>query len=249
MYGVTHIVSVDAPCPGCKQSLASHPRSGRSGPVQASGIVVICGRCVHADVRAPQKLCWALLPGPLTVDEYLSLYHDRRPSAPPCPACSGPTVYHGVYERNVAQDPVIPTLVPIYRFRCRRADCPVVTITLYPPFITPYMPFPTAVREDALRAHDQERVPWERIAQGLGVAPDTVRRWARRLRARAIDLAGAFMAGVSACGPTLALPPSRDGPALWALGDAAAHAVDHTDWPRLGIGRLDLIRGPMPVWA
>jgi hypothetical protein len=242
-------VSVDALCPGCKQSLASHPRSGRSVPGQTDGIVVVHGRCIVSGVRAPQKLCWSLLAGPLTLDEYLDLYRDRRPPAPPCPACGGPTGYHDTYERYVAEDSADPTLVPMYRFRCRRADCPVVTITLYPVFITPYMPVPTQMREDAVRAHDEGRMSWERIAEAVGVASDTVRRWARRLRARVPDLAAAFMAAVAGFDPTANLPPARAGPSLWALGDAAAGAVGFTPWPRLAVGRLDLSRGPMPVWA
>ena len=242
-------MSVEAACPGCKERLASHPRSGRFIPAPVDGIVVVHGRCIVGGVRAPQKLCWAVLLEPVTLDDYLGLYADHQPDPPRCPACGGPTGYHGTYTRNVANDAGTLTPVPMYRFVCGRAECPVVTITLYPVCITPYMQVPTQVREDAVRTHDEGRMSWERIAEGIGVASDTLRRWARRLRARAPALAAAFMAAVSDFDPRAILPPARAGPALWVLGAAAADAVHLTRWPRIAVARLDLIRGPMPVWA
>jgi len=249
VVGVTHVVSVDAPCPGCKQSLALHPRSGRAVSAPEDGIVIVHGRCIVAGVRAPQKLCWTPLGGALTVAEYLDACARQRPQAPSCPACGDPTAYHGTYERGVAEDSATRTMVPIYRFRCRRADCPVVTITLYPVFITPYMTVPTPTRENAVRTHDEGRLTWERIAEDIAVSSDAVRRWARRLHARVPDLASAFVAVVVRFDPTVSLPPARAGPHLWLLGDTAAGAIGLTPWPRLAVTRLDLTSGPMPVWA
>lgn len=249
MLGVTHTVSVNAPCPACKHSLVRHPRSVAAAQARADGIVVVRGRCVVNGVRAPQKMCWVLLSGPLTTEQYLAAYAHTPPPAPPCPGCTGPTIPHGHFWRRLADDTAHPTLIPIYRVRCPRADCPVVTITLYPPFVTPYMPFPTAVREQVLRDHDEHRTPWHRLAQAYGVAEDTLRRWARRLRARAAALRAGFLALAIAYDPHARPPPARDPPSLWALGDAAAHAIDAPGWPSLAVARLALALSPLPVWA
>lgn len=242
-------MSVDAPCPACKQSLACHAPSATSAHVHTGAVVVVRGRCIVDGVRAPQKLCWVLLSGPLTATEYLEAYAHAPPPAPSCPGCGGRAVHHGRYLRLVADDPAYPTPIPIYRARCEREDCPVVTITLYPPFVTPYMPFPTDVREQALRDHDERLTPWHRLAQAHRVAEDTVRRWARRLRVRAAALRAAFMAIAITYDPHSRLPPARDPPSLWVLGDAAAHAVDASGWPRLAVARLALTLSPLPVWA
>jgi transposase-like protein len=215
----------------------------------ADGIVVVRGRCIVNGVRAPQKFCWVPLSGPLTAMEYLQAYAHGAPPAPPCPGCAGPTLRHGRFWRQLADDASHPTPIPIYRVRCPRQDCPVVTITLYPPFVTPYMPFPTAVREQVLRDHDERHMPWHRLAQAHGVAQDTVRRWARGLRARAAALRAGFLALTIAYDSHVRLPPARDPPSLWALGDAAAHAVDAPGSPRLAVARLALTLSPLPVWA
>lgn len=253
MYGVTHVVSVDAPCPACKHALADHSPSGRSAQGQTGPVVVVCGRCIADGIRAPQKLCWVLLDGPLTVGEYLEAYGDgeRRPPKPPCPCCGGPTVYHGSYERLVADGESGPAVsVTILRVRCPSRDCPVVTITLFPPFVTPYVRFATPVRERVLRDHDEHGTPWEHLAEASGADPDTVRRWARSLRLRAAALASGFAAIALSYDPAARLPPARAGPAaLWALGDAAAKGLDLPHWPRLAVARLALIAGPLPVWA
>jgi hypothetical protein len=249
VLGVTHIVSVDAPCPACKRSLAIHWPSAPSARGQAGGVVVVRGRCIVDGARAPQKLCWAPAAAPLSVQAYLKVCGHSPPPSPACPGCGGPTVRHGVYWRRVADDSVRPTPVPIYRFCCKRPDCPVVTITLYPPFITPYMPFPTAVREQAVRDHDEHHTPWDALARVVGVAPDTLRRWARRLRARAAALRAAFVAIVITSDALASLPPSRDGPSIWVIGDGAAHRIGLPSWPRLALTRLVLTQGPVPVWA
>jgi hypothetical protein len=249
VYGVTHTMSLDGPCPGCKHSLAAHPRSAPSARDLADGIDLVRGRCIVAGERAPQKLCWVLLVGPLTVGEYLDAYEDTAPPRPPCPACGGVTVLHGSYWRLVAEDPVRPTLVRLYRVLCKEPGCPVVTVTLYPPFVTPYMPFPTAVREQAMRDHDGGSASWRHLAQAIGVTLDTLRRWARQLRARAASLRAGFLSILVDTDIQFRLPRARDGPSLWVLADAAAAAVGRSQWPRLAVARLALDVGPLPVWA
>jgi len=209
---------------------------------------VVRGRCIVSGVRAPQKFCWVQLPGPRTLKEYLARYTDQPPKPPLCPLCGTQTRSHARFWRHVAEDPLYPTRVPLYRALCPNPQCPAVTVTLYPPFLTPYSQFPTEIREGAVRDHDAG-VAWSRIAAQVQVSIKTLRRWARRVRARAAALQAGFFCILIRFDAQSRLPSARDGPSLWALGDCAAALVQCPDWPRLSVARFPLRSPALPVWA
>lgn len=229
----------------------AHPRSAPCARPEACPLDVVRGRCIVAGSRAPQKLCWVLLAGVPTLEGYVAMYGDRSPPPPPCPACRGPTVRHGSFERHLALDPVRPVPMRLYRAKCNRSSCPVVTITLYPPFVVPYLQVPTEVRDDAVRAHQEGAGSWSRLADRLGYSVAALRRWERAVRARMGDLKAAFLVLLDRYASAHSPSAGRSPPALWTLGDLCAQALDLSSFPRLAIARTvaDPLLVALPVWV
>lgn len=245
------MVNVDGPCPACKYNLGAHPPSAPCPRANPGPIDLVRGRCILAGVRAPQKLCWVLLSGVPTLDEYLSAYGSVSPPAPACPGCSGETARHGSFMRRLAIDPVWSTAVRLYRALCKNPGCPVVTVTLYPPFVTPYQAVPTPVRENLVREHQQGAVSWDALAAKSGFHRDTLRRWARAINARAGALRAAFVTLLDWAAPAHHDPQGVGPPSLWGVADDCARALA-LPVPRLAIARLTVpgrILVALPVWT
>lgn len=212
---------------------------------------MVRGRCIVAGTRAPQKLCWVALSGVPTLEDYQAIYGDRSPPPPPCPACRGPTVRHGSFERHLAIDPVLPVSMRLFRAKCNLASCPVVTITLYPPFVLPYLQVPAQVRDDAVRARQEDATSRPQMAKLIGYTVPALRRWERAVRKRTGELKAAFLVLLDRYAPAHLPPPSRPPPSLWELSDVCALALDFASLPRLSIPRvaLDPLLVRLPVWV
>ncbi len=243
---------VDAPCPACKHSWKAHPRSAACARPQPCPIDLVRGRCIVLGVRAPQKVCWVTLNGVPTLDAYLAAFGDRSPPPPMCPACRGPTVRHGSFIRHLAMDPALSMPIRLYRAKCNNQDCAIVTITLYPPFILPYLQVPTATRDDAVRSHLEERIAWRKLAARLGYHPRTLRRWDRAIRRRTADLQAAFLVLIDWFAPSDHLSHDRrPPPTLWDLADRCADVLRLQAMPGLAPARTvaTVFLAAVPVWV
>lgn len=229
-------------CSACNVPWIAHPRSCYLRPAPGSGCTVVRGRCESNGVRALQKICWLTLGENLTPSEYLRRYSAQAPPHGPCPACDGSLDGHGKFLRLLMEEDGGEIRLPLYRCLCPNPDCPVVTVTLYPDFVTPYGRHETRIREGALRRHDEEQISWERTAELAGVSPDTVRRWDRDFRIRLpLLLAGLFFLCVS-LDPDLPLAQVEDAP-VWRTLDRIAGLLNR---PFCGL-RLALARDRLPV--
>jgi hypothetical protein len=130
----------------------------------------------------------------------------------------------------------------------------VVTVTLYPDFVTPYGRHEVRIREDALRRHGEAQVSWERTAELANVSPDTARRWDRDFRIRLPLLwSGLFFLCVS-LDPNLPLVQVEGG-SVWQSLDRVGGLLERpSSVPRLALARDRLpisLRAPprWPVWT
>lgn len=153
---------------------------------------------------------------PLTEGEYRRRYGETLPpSMEPCPGCGGPLGYHGHFERDLSEAGIVEPLV-LHRGICRNPICPVVTVTHYPQFVTPYSVFPTAVREDAvLRSTMGEAL--ETVATGIGCSVRTVLRWRQTVAQRVPELVAGLAGLIMRLDPIWPLPSVRRETILFAL--------------------------------
>jgi hypothetical protein len=148
--------------------------------------------------------------GALTEEEYRKRYSAASPPPmEPCPQCGSRLGYHGHFGRRLTEKGQLEPLL-LFRGICRNPDCPVVTVTHYPPFVTPYSVFPTALREAAIS---------ESLARGLeaaaamvGCSSRTVLRWRTALGERL----GELVSGIT--GLIMRLDPPWPLPKLEGLG-------------------------------
>ena len=182
--------SVDAMCPACKRAVADHLQFRRWPPseVPEGRIAVVNGRCFPAGQPAPQKCCWVQLGERMTPGEYRERFLARSISLEACPSCGGHLERWGSVPRHLAEgEPPKLEGLRLLRGRCVNPGCPVCTVTHYPCFVTPYDTVPTAEREAAVRAHEEQGLSWSRLqkVEKKGWVAATVQRWVRRLRKRA----------------------------------------------------------------
>lgn len=244
-------MTVSGLCPGCTRPLADHLPSRRNVRGGGRGIEMVQGRCHGPDGPAPQKACWAALAEPSTVEEYLERYARVVPPLPPCPACGGRLGYHGKFWRRVEVRRGWTEAVPLYRGHCLRPGCPLVTVTVYPPCLSPYRQVTVQVREWAVRQREEAGRSWAQLARGTGYRPATVRAWVAGVALRAQELAAGLMQWLSYQRPQLSLIEASPLPARtgwWAWADRVA---GRAFGPRLSLGRLLLLPfpSPWPVWV
>lgn len=245
---------LDRACPACNIPLSRHPRSIYGPRPEAADLAVVRGRCIVDGKAAPQKICWSLADAPLTVDAYLATVKVSPPALGPCPACGVTLWRHGVFWRDILDLGVdLAVRVPIYRGLCPRKLCPIVTVSLFPSFVTPMVQAATAVRERVLRRHDERAASLERLAEDAQVSFDTARRWVHAFRLRSGALHGLLLALciLLSLDASFALP---DGATVWQAADRVRRLLDRDAClPGLALGRLDIApRAPpvgWPVWA
>lgn len=248
-------VSIGAPCPACKCAVSAHPRSAYwpNTQIPTPPLYLVRGRCVVLGEPRPQKMCWLPLAGGLTVGEYMAAYGTAAPPMGPCPGCGCLLNHHGCFFRTVTVHGEGAVQVALYRGLCTNSACPVVTVTHYPPCITPYERQVTQVREDVLREHDTHRTPWESLAERTEVAVDTVKRWGRAYASISGALGAAWLSFLAAVDPSFTVPAKSVGAALWAVADRCARVMGLEDQPRLCLTRAAEPIGAAliawPVWA
>lgn len=240
-------------CPACNNPWIQHPRSVYVRPTHAAEFLVLRGRCEVRGEAALQKICWVHIDGASSPDAYLKQCAQGSVSVGFCPACGTRLKFHGRFWRKLRKTDGEEIRIPLYRGLCKNADCPVSTVTHYPPFVTPYQRCQTEVREQALRSHEEEHVSWEQAAETAQVSPDSVRRWARDLRLRIPVLYAVLFALLLILDPSgFALTPNLT---VWTVADRLAELLDcSAGRPRLALSRALLpppLRGPprWPVWA
>lgn len=255
-------------CPACKRRLSEHTPSERHPrSAEAGKVAVANGRCRPGGEPAPQKLSWVTLREELTEAEYRERYTDRAPPLEPCPGCGGKLHGHGRYGRGFGEEGgVRVNPLPLYRGLCPQPACPVVTVTHYPCFVTPYEIAPTSQREAVVRERAERRRSWASLSAQAGYAPQTVRRWVRRVQARAAEILVGLSAALLWLDPGAALErtegATRGGargdllPAMFRVADTVVEVLTEAGaWregtPRLGLPRLLRPPGPspLPVWA
>lgn len=153
----------------------------------------------------------------ITEEEYRQHYGEAvPPPMEPCPGCGGLLGYHGHFERDLSADAGTVEPLVLHRGICRNPICPVVTVTHYPPFVTPYSVFPTAVREDAvLRSALGETL--EAVATGIGCSVRTVLRWRQMILKRVPELVSGLTGLIVRLDPLWSLPTVRWETILFAL--------------------------------
>ncbi len=238
-------------CPACNLPWPLHPRSLFTRPTKALDFAVIRGRCEVLGERAPQKICWLPLGSFSTAADYLAQYADISPSPGACPVCGSRLEPHGRFFRSLQLHSGEEIQIPLYRGLCKEDDCPIVTVTLYPAFVTPFGRAETRIRESCLRAHDEEHLSWERCGEQQGVSPDTARRWGRDFRPRVTLLTGVLLAVLFTFDSRFLLPPD---PTPWPLLDQTLDLLGlDVGLPRLSVSRVLLpsTRAPprWPVWT
>ncbi len=224
-------------CTGCRQPLHLHSKSGRTLREAANGIAVCNGRCYPNGERAKQKLSWVAMSEPLTEEEYRARYSATvSPPMEPCPDCGGRLGHHGHFERQLTANGELEPLL-LFRGICRNPDCPVVTVTHYPPFVTPYSVFPTAVRETAILTSLRQGL--ETAAAAIGCSARTVLRWRRALGARLGELVSGVATLIMRLDPLWSLPGEQVGVgAAFALLIRARELTLRQASPLLAVARL-----------
>jgi len=157
-----------------------------------------------------------------------------------CPSCGGRLGYHGHFERQVAENGVLEPLV-LFRGICRNPCCPVVTVTHYPPFVTPYSVHRTAVREAAILESLARGL--EVAAMAVGCSVRTVLRWRQALGERLGELVSGVAGLIMRLDPLWPLPSEQAGlPAAFTLLSRARELTLGRESPLLAVGRL------RPAW-
>lgn len=183
--------SVSDVCPACKRPVADHLPSTRYAPDEAppGKVVVVNGRCIVGDERASQKCCWVQLHEPMTPAEYRQRFDAGTILLEPCPCCGGRLTPWGSFSRKLAEvDPPWLEGLRLLRGWCPNPDCTICTVTHYPCFATPYHTAPTALREAVVRAHVEEGVNWETLAQRVPWSVASLQRWQARIAERAVEV-------------------------------------------------------------
>ena len=222
-------------CTGCRQPLHLHSNSGRALREAARGIPVCNGRCYPRGKKAKQKLSWVAMSEPVTEEEYRRRYRaDAPPPMEACPQCSGRLGHHGHFERQLAENGELEPLL-LFRGICRNRACPVVTVTHYPPFVTPYCVFPTEVRERAITESLTKGV--EAAAASINCSARTVLRWRNALGERLGELVAGVAGLIMRLDPLWPLPNLQGGFATaFALLGRARELLGEAV-PLLAVGR------------
>ena len=190
------------------------------------------GRCYPGGVKAKQKLSWVAMSEVLTEEEYRRRYDEAAsPVMEPCPGCGGRLRYLGHFERRFLDDGVLEPLM-LFRGICGNRACPVVSVTHYPCFVTPYSVFPTHLREAAI----QTSLRYGVVVAGaeFGCSARTVLRWRQAVKERL----GELVSGVA--GLIMRLEP------LWPLPQGQGLGGLALAFALLGeAGRLLGWRGPL----
>ena len=228
-------------CTSCRQPLHLHSKSGRALREAANGIAVRNGRCHPGGEPARQKLSWVAMSEPLTEEEYRKRYSAASPPPmEPCPQCGSRLGYHGHFARQMAEGGRLEPLL-LFRGICRNPACPVVTVTHYPPFVTPYSVFPTAARESAIVASLAKGL--ETAAAETGCSARTVLRWRKALRERLGELVSGIAGLIMRLDPLWPLP-RLEGPGTCFLLLARARTLSFAKaMPLLAVARQ---RPPWP---
>lgn len=178
---------------------------------------------------------------PLTEEEYRRRYSAMAPPPlEPCPGCGGRLGYHGHFERQCARDGVLEPLL-LFRGICRNPACPVVSVTHYPPFVTPYCVFPTQLRETAILASLSRGVV--AVAAKIGCSARTVLRWRQALGERLRELISGIAGLIMRLDPLWALPQGQGNCAAAFSLLHEAQGLLGREGPLLAVGRL---RPPWP---
>lgn len=254
-------------CPACKRELNEHLSSGKQPRAVSGKIDVVNGRCWSYGEPAPQKFSWVQMSELLTEEEYRAKYTDQPPPLEPCPGCGGRLNHHSSYQRGLGEEGIaLVNPLPIYRGLCTNDDCPVVTVTHFPCFVTPYEVAPTALREKVVRAHVAGR-SWAALEDESRYSAATLRRWTAEVKERAAEVTVGLLAvrqrllaqapaGIPA-GPdgcvTITADPLRT---MFRVIDAVAGLLAGRHRWREGMPGLALPRAlsppgasPLPVWA
>jgi len=208
---------------------------GRTLREAAHGIAVCNGRCYPGGAKAKQKLSWVAMSEPLTEEEYRRRYSAMAPPPlEPCPGCGGRLGHHGHFERQYAQDGMLEPL--LFRGICRNPECPVVSVTHYPPFVTPYSVFPTQLRETAILASLSHGVV--AAAAKIGCSARTVLRWRQALGERLRELISGVTGLIMRLDPLWVLPQGQGGCAAAFPLLREAQGLLGREGPQLAVGRL-----------
>jgi hypothetical protein len=263
------VISVDAGrlwvngalCPGCRRPLALHPRSAYQWR-ETDGLDVCRGRCRLGKERAPQKCCWVLMSELMTEAEYRQRYENEAPPMEPCPCCGGHLQHQGRFPRRLASEDGT-TVEPLWLYRglCPNPACPVVTVTHYPWFVTPYEVVPTTQREAAVRAWADGR-GFPALGQETGYDAKTLARWTAGVLARASEVTTGLLAVWQRLDPAapagVADEPAPRGRlrAMFRVCDAVATLLSTVEGWRVQLPCLSLPRlfrppgpSPLPVWT
>ncbi len=203
----------------------------------ANSIAVCNGRCYPCGEKAKQKLSWVAMSETLTEEEYRRRYSaEVPPGLEPCPGCGRELGHHGHFERQLAQDGELEPLL-LFRGICRNPDCPVVTVTHYPPFVTPYSVFPTAERETAILESLAKGL--EAAAAMIGCSARTVLRWRKALGERLGELVSGVAPLIMRLDPLWSLPREQAGfGAAFSLLIRARELTSGEESPLLAVPRL-----------
>jgi hypothetical protein len=172
---------------------------------------------------------------PVPEEEYRRRYSaDAPPPMEPCPQCGGRLGHHGHFERQLAENGELEPLL-LFRGICRNPGCPVVTVTHYPSFVTPYCVFPTEVRETAIMESLTKGV--EAAAASIGCSARTVLRWRNALGERLGELVSGVAGLVMRLDPLWPLPKVQGSfVAAFALLGGARELLGEAG-PLLAVGR------------
>ena len=212
--------------------------------------------------RAPQKCCWVMMSELMTIAEYRQRYESEPPPMEPCPCCGGHLQHQGRFPRRLASEDGT-TVEPLWLYRglCPNPACPVVTVTHYPWFVTPYEVVPTTQREAAIRAWADGR-GLAVLSRETGYDAKTLARWTAGVLGRA----GEVTTGVLGVWQRLdAAAPADVGDepaprvrlrAMFRVCDAVAALLAAVEGWRVHLPRLCLSRmfrppgpSPLPVWT
>ena len=242
--------------------LALHPRSAYQWR-ESDGLDSCRGRCRLGAVRAPQKCCWVALSEPMTEAEYWRRYEDEPPPLEPCPCCGGSLQHHGRFPPLLASEDGT-TVEPLWLYRglCPNPACPIVTVTHYPCFVTPYKLVPVGRREAAVRAWAEQGESWAALSRASGYEAKTLMRWTAEVLGRAAEVTTGLLGVWHHLDPQAPADVGDEpGPrarlrAMFRVCDPVAAWLSAVEvWrahpPRLSVARLFRPPGPslLPVWT
>jgi transposase-like protein len=106
--------------------------------------------------------------------------------------------------------------VPVYRYYCRKQECPRQTFTHLPPGLVPYSPYRLDLHLRALQAYSWSYSTYRRVGQALQVSEMTVYRWVSAWGHELLPVAAIFglvrSSGVVGVDEKYVLVPQSDKP-------------------------------------